>query len=145
MPNATVAQTSIAVQQLLNPQEKEVKTVKPPKERSNIVKSILMVLITSATVAGAQTYCWTNFASGGSFSGAYGATVDSDGTIYAAALSSGSLMKITPAGVVTVLGASVPAPVELVVSTNTHNLYVSSLSTRIVKIVPPYEAGDTSQ
>jgi len=104
-----------------------------------------MVLFASATMASAQTYCWTNFASGADFAGAYGATVDSDGNIYTASLGSGKLARITSAGVVTILGASVPAPIEIVVSTNTHNLYVSSLSAGVVKVVPPYGAGNTSQ
>src|SRR6185503_14258063 len=121
------------------------KFVKPPKKETETVKNILMILLASAMAGSAGEYCWTNFATGAPFAGAYGATVDSDGTIYAAALTSQQLTKITPSGVVTILGAAVPNPVELVISTTTHNLYVGSNGGGVYKVVPPYGAGNVTQ
>jgi hypothetical protein len=85
-------------------------------------------------------YCWSEFTEqGGAYQGAYGAAVDtSTGMIYVSALLSGKLSSLTPSGTATVLGALVPSPVELSVSTTTHNLYVGSLSSGVIKVSPPY-------
>jgi len=102
--------------------------------------------ITSITILPAvnSTYCWSAFTPQGEhYSGAYGAAVDtSTGLIYVSALLSGRLSVLAPSGAATVLGALVPSPVELSVSTTTHIFIVGSLDVGPVKVVSPYGGSD---
>src|SRR5947207_1799353 len=142
MPHPNVDQILNSSSTVKQPSRERSKSVKPPKERSSIVKSIVMVLFASAMAASAQNYCWVNFAGG--FNSPYGADTDGSDNIYIADRGDAVVRKITPGGSVTTLSALTGSLVELVVNKVNGNIYYLDLgSGNLKKSVPPYSSVTT--